>query len=385
MKFKIFRIIKSILPLKKCNSYININSTTSGATFFKLISSNINTIKLKNKYILLNIDAPAYVVILCKLFNRKIAIRVDGLYSDRPVNLNSQKVLKYKKICYVIIRLFFNKDRAFFITNNLSEIFKLYCSDAYIFQSNFVRNQIKYHLPFTKSKPSKIILNAKDIDIPIRRNKTKKVSGLKILTLFDPKRARKRTDLMLIVLAGIKQEFDIPFQVNMHGFYNIKDYPIWFLKDAKDILSSPPTWLNLYSKYDNSEKSKVFNEFAKNDITLTLSLFDPCPNFIVESLCLGIPVIAPNSGGIPEIVMKGGVLIKEPYFNQKDYFFDDLNRTENFSKNQIRKLIILYSEAIINLKDNLSEFREKAIYQYKENLDMNRSFNQYKQYLNSLK
>ena len=83
--------------------------------------------------------------------------------------------------------------------------------------------------------------------------------------------------------------------------------------------------------------------------------------------------------------MKGGVLIKEPYFNQKDYFFDDLNRTENFSKNQIRKLIILYSEAIINLKDNLSEFREKAIYQYKENLDMNRSFNQYKQYLNSLK
>ena len=240
-------------------------------------------------------------------------------------------------------------------------------------------------MPFSKIKSSTIILNAKDIDIKINRETTKEISELKILTLFDPVRSRKRTDVMLLVLAGIKEIYDIPFQVNMYGFYNMKKYPSWFLHDAKDILSCPPSWLKLYSRYENSSKSKVFNEFAKNDIALTLFLYDGCPNFIIECLSLGLPVIAPKSGGLPEIIMKGGLLINERSYNQDDYFFDDYHRPENFSGKEISKLIVLYSEAIINMKANLKEFRTKAIYQYDENFKMHRALNQYEQYLNSLK
>tara|TARA_Y100001968_G_C19440514_1_gene762280 strand:+ start:2415 stop:3443 length:1029 start_codon:yes stop_codon:yes gene_type:complete len=340
--------------------------------------------KFKTKYILLNIDSPVYIVVFCKLFNRKIVIRIDGLYSDRFLILNYKKLSRSKKLYYLLLKIFFNNNRAFFISNNLPEIFKLYFSDAIIFQSNFVRNQIYYHLSFCKSKSSKIILNAKNIDIPIKIKETKTNSELKILTLFDPVRARKRTDLMIVVLAGIKEYIDIPFQVNMHGFYRMKDYPTWFMNDAKDILSSSPRWLNLYSKYDNSNNSKVFNEFLKNDITFSLSLFDPCPNFIIESLCLGLPVIAPKSGGIPEIVGAGGLLVEESFSNKEGYFFDDLYRTENLSINQISKLVALYSEAIINLNTNLDKFKSRAKLQYKEELDMNRSLNSYQKYITSL-
>ena len=380
----LIKFFKSLFLLSRNNSYVNLKSSTSGANFYRLISSYINSISLKNKYILLNIDAPIYIVVLCKLFRRKIAIRADGLYSDNYIFSNYKQIIRWKKISYLLLQLFFNKGRAFFISNNIPEIFKLYFSDALIFQSNFVRNQILYHLSFCKAKSSKIILNAKNIDIPINKEITRSNSELKILTLFDPVRARKRTDLMLVVLAGISKYIDIPFQVNMHGFYSLQDYPSWFLNEAIDILLSPPAWLNLYSKYDNSDNSKVFKEFLKNDVTFSLSIFDPCPNFIIESLCLGLPVIAPESGGIPEIVGKGGLLIKESFCNKDQYFFDDLYRTENLSGDEISKLIGLYSEAIINVKFNLSGFKSKARDQYKEKLNMNKSFNSYKEYLTSL-
>ena len=39
------------------------------------------------------------------------------------------------------------------------------------------------------------------------------------------------------------------------------------------------------------------------------SQYDVCPNIIIEALCHGLPIIACDSGGIPEIVKKSGILL----------------------------------------------------------------------------
>ena len=78
MKLNISKYLKLFFLLQKINSFINTNSNSSGATFYTSISAEINKIKLKNNFILMNIDAPLYIVFFSKIINRKIALRIDG-------------------------------------------------------------------------------------------------------------------------------------------------------------------------------------------------------------------------------------------------------------------------------------------------------------------
>jgi glycosyltransferase involved in cell wall biosynthesis len=47
---------------------------------------------------------------------------------------------------------------------------------------------------------------------------------------------------------------------------------------------------------------------CRNDIFITASQKDPCSNSLIEALHCGLPAIALNDGGHPEIVKKGGLL-----------------------------------------------------------------------------
>ncbi len=62
-----------------------------------------------------------------------------------------------------------------------------------------------------------------------------------------------------------------------------------------------------------------------HDIFLTASMFDPCSNSLLEGLHSGLPAVARNSGGHPEIVGKAGVL-----FDGKD---DVLEAIDSVSSN----------------------------------------------------
>ena len=352
--FKENKMLKIIRNINKSNSYVRENNKTSGASFFRELSRYLNKKKTKARSILLNIDAQIYIFILCRFLKRKIALRVDGLYSDFYSIQNFYKLNKLKKLAFFLLRLIFNKNRSFFISSNLVEIFKIYLSDSLIFQSVFVRDQIRFHLKFAKRKRYNIIYNCKDISV--YKNQSKIISSpktLKIMTLFDAKRSRKRTDLMLLVLEGIIKNFDIPIEVNMYGFYNLKKYPSWFLKNSIKILEQQPNWLNLLPRFTNSSESEDFYKLSKNDLTFTLSLFDPCPNFIVECLCLGIPIIGPSIGGISELVEKGGIIVKEPINLKDKYFYDDLYRIRQYKQNDIDNLILLYLKSFRQMYNNL--------------------------------
>jgi glycosyltransferase involved in cell wall biosynthesis len=69
-----------------------------------------------------------------------------------------------------------------------------------------------------------------------------------------------------------------------------------------------------------------------HDAFITASENDPCSNSLVESLTCGLPVIALNSGGHPELVKEGGVLFNNEtdLIEKITMLFDDL---ENYKKN----------------------------------------------------
>ena len=375
-------MLKIIRNINISNSYVRSNSKTSGASFYRELSQYLNKKKLIGKSILLNIDAEIHIFILCIFLKRKITLRIDGLYSDTYSAQNFYTLNKFKKIVFLFLRLFFNKNRSFFIATNLSEIFKIYLSESLIFQSFFVKDQIRYHLQFVKRKRYNIIHNCKDMAVyKYQSNINSSPKILKIMTLFDPLRSRKRTDLMLLVLEGIIKNFDMPIQVNMFGFYKLKKYPTWFLKNSIKILEQEPNWLNLFPRFINSSESQDFYKLSINDLTFTLSIFDPCPNFIVESLCLGIPVIGPNIGGISELVQKGGILVKEPINLEDKYFYDDLYRMRQYNQNDIDNLILVYSKSLRQIYNNLDIYKRFASLQYGEKLTMSRCVDLYSKHL----
>jgi len=63
--------------------------------------------------------------------------------------------------------------------------------------------------------------------------------------------------------------------------------------------------INIHSPVESSRMGQLLRE---HDIYITASRSDPCSNSLLEALHSGLPVLAVNSGGHPELVAKGGEL-----------------------------------------------------------------------------
>ena len=75
------------------------------------------------------------------------------------------------------------------------------------------------------------------------------------------------------------------------------------------------------------------NLYKKHDIFITASKKDPCSNALIEALHCGLPAIALNDGGHPEIVKNGGELFN----NTNDVLFkiDKISNNYHFYQKNI--------------------------------------------------
>lgn len=66
---------------------------------------------------------------------------------------------------------------------------------------------------------------------------------------------------------------------------------------------------------------KLAGILRRHDIYINASQNDPCSNSLIEALCCGLPAVALNNGGHPELVKKGGEL-----FNKKEDIIEKIER-----------------------------------------------------------
>lgn len=101
-------------------------------------------------------------------------------------------------------------------------------------------------------------------------------------------------------------------------------------------------WIEVVGRFPRSEAAK---HFRRAHIMLHLKSLDPCPNFVLEALASGLPVVGLANGGMPELVSNdSGVLIPTPEDFER-FHYPDFNEVAN---------------AIIKIADNLEQYSRNA-------------------------
>lgn len=154
-------------------------------------------------------------------------------------------------------------------------------ADGVIFQSHWSKESNIELYPKLKIKPSVVIHNACDVNVKKKESEGK----TKIVAASVSDNVKKGYD--------IYSYMDNNLDFDKYDFTFIGRSPVPF-KNINDVgLKSP---------------DEVLSIFSEHDIYMTASQNDPCSNSLTEALSVGLPALALNSGGHPELVKGGGIL-----------------------------------------------------------------------------
>ena len=160
-------------------------------------------------------------------------------------------------------------------------------ADGTIFQSQWSRN-VCHSFGIGRGKPEAVIGNAPDsrwFHPEHVRQGTSDGNRIKIIATSWSANWRKGFDIYRFL--------DEALDHSRYEFTFVGNSPVRF----QNIKSVPPL------------DSRQLGEALRNaDIYLTASVDDPCSNAVVEALHCGLPVVARNSGGHPELVGQCGAL-----------------------------------------------------------------------------
>ncbi|OGZ02427.1 MAG: hypothetical protein A2430_02020 [Candidatus Liptonbacteria bacterium RIFOXYC1_FULL_36_8] len=113
-------------------------------------------------------------------------------------------------------------------------------------------------------------------------------------------------------------------------FYQYLDENLDFFKYDMTFIGNSPLIFKNINKIEPLSSHNLSVKLKEYDIFITASKNDPCSNSLIEALHCGLPAVALNSGGHPEIIKKGGVL-----FNNKKDLIEKINKiASNYTKYQ---------------------------------------------------
>ena len=282
----------------------------------------------------------------------KIFLIKKNLYAAKPENSdvilinafeNFRKVIRLKKI--FPDKLFIHRVNGITrVYNNffdrrdyLTQILNNYVSEATIFQSNWCKffNK-KYGLKSQKYET--VILNSAT---KVKLKNKKKIKGkIKIVASSWSSNWNKGFGFFLWLDRNL----------------DFKNYELTFIGN------SPVSFDNI--KIISPQKSKeLHKKLKKYDIYLSASKKDACSNSILEAIACGLPVIAFDDGGNPEIIKGCGELyssrkdfilkLKKLITNYKKYRFNILKK-EDYSLDKYLKFIEKIFLKKIVIKKNLN-------------------------------
>lgn len=161
-------------------------------------------------------------------------------------------------------------------------------ADATIFQSAWSRAEC-LHYGISTNIPGVVISNAPDKQLFYPKSNISLLSERRIRIVISSWSSNWR------------KGFDIYRYLDQH--LDFERYDVIFVGN------SPIDFLNI-NRIDPLPSVQLSDLLRQCDIFLTASVDDPCSNAVIEALCCGLPVVARNSGGHPEIIGSAGILFE---------------------------------------------------------------------------
>jgi len=186
-------------------------------------------------------------------------------------------------------------DKAIFKFNEL-------IADGIVFQSNWSKEQNEKYLKIS-SKYKTIAHNASDKKI-FNKNQRINFSSKRKIRLISTSNS-----------ANWKKGFEV---------YKFLDENLDFSKYEMTFVGNSPAQFKNIRHIERVCSEKLAKILKEHDIYITASQKDPCSNSLIEALSCGLPAIALNNGGHPELVQTGGEL-----FNGKQ---DIIEKIEKIAK-----------------------------------------------------
>ncbi len=198
-----------------------------------------------------------------------------------------------------------------------------------VFQSQWIKNETE-KLGFTYQKPSQIIINAPNSDIFYKKSniELENYKKMKIISTSWSGNIRKGFD--------VYQWLDKNFDFNLFEMTFVGNSPITF----KNITHKKPM-----------TSAELANELRQHHVYLTASKYEPCSNALIEAMHCGLPALAYDNGGNPEIVGNGGEL-----FIDNSEIIEKLNKIKKNYISYCKKIDLLSIKQVANKYYKLSNF-----------------------------
>lgn len=309
---------------------------------------------------------------------KKILIgRLDGTsYYDFSIrNLQNFLALRnYKRISKVVGTLPLLKSSRV-INRLLNRYLDRTCSwlltnaNGLVFQSKLSLEMHKTFLGFDdSSKPFRIINNGVNVDLFSPQEEVDNSFGFpSVIISASQYRLHKRLQEAVKLVNYLSAEFP-KIRLNVVGEMD-------FLTSSC-VKNLDTSRCNFHGRVA-SERLPYFYKNA--DIQLHLSIFDPCPNVVVEGLASGLPVITPLESGAEELVGKSNSnwVVAE----QLDMQYMELHREEKIPVINLATYSKVFTKIFDNLKANQNSARARA----EGSLDIKRAAKQYQQFFTEMK
>ena len=350
---------------------IKINNTGPKIFLSRLKETNIDL----EDNIIFNPDK--YSVKKAKKSKSIIIGRLDGTsyYNFTKKNFNNFLKLRKKKKLYNLVKFmphfFFNKKLSKFLNMYIDRksLWLLNNADGLIFQSQLSLNMHKTFLNYEPlHKPYKIIYNGIDTNIfyPSKLNQDLK-KNVNVITSASTYRLHKR---LLETIKLINYVSLVIPNVTLHILGDLDQLT------QSSIASIDKSRCKFYGKVNHVDLPR-FYQIA--DLQIHLSIFDPCPNVVVEGLACGLPVITPIESGAFELIGKENE--KWACKENLKIEYKQLHLEKEIPKIDLSQ----YSKIFFSILNNLSSNRHNAYVRAKEKLDIRIIANQYIDFIKYIK
>ena len=222
-------------------------------------------------------------------------------------------------------------------------------ADIIIFQSELSR---KMHQRFfgDAKQQSYVILNGVPVEIFNPDVKSVSLEGSPRLAITASFRLHKRLQNAIKLTNNLRKKLP---SITLHVMGVIDDL-------TKELIQSLDLSSCIFHGHVSS--STLPSIYVGCDLGLSPSLFDPCPNSVVEMVSCGLPVLTTSASGAAEIIKNPELIITEDL----DFDFMELQTAEAISEIDIPA----WSEAVVSALDNRIELSHSMLRRVEEEIDI---------------